>query len=326
MNGNLENLENIGQLDYEFELIIPNTVIHISDDFNNYEDSIQLGDSLGWDDCELTVVPSKQVKISKLTIPNSVITIGERAFSDNNLTTITIPNSVITIGKRAFFDNNLTTITIPNSVITIGEYAFFDNNLTTITIPNSVTTIGEGAFSNNPININEIYTEFQNPRFDYSNIFDINRQQVFDLLPEDKRPENAEVITNDHIQIIINKNNNWLRRRKVILFRKTRRQNRRRKRNADAEREIERGRSDPRMAVDLNFSGAAGAAAGAGAGSGNATGGRKKRKRKSKRKTATKRKTMITKQKRKVNGVTRNVRISTTGRKYVLLKGKRHFL
>ena len=162
MNGNLENLENIGQLDYEFELIIPNTVIHISDDFNNYEDSIQLGDSLGWDDCELTVVPSKQVKISKLTIPNSVITIGERAFSDNNLTTITIPNSVTTIGMGAF------------------SY----NNLTTITIPNSVTTIGEGAFSNNPININEIYTEFQDPRFDYSNIFDINRQQVFDLLPE----------------------------------------------------------------------------------------------------------------------------------------------
>ena len=34
----------------------------------------------------------------------------------------------------------------------------------------------------------------------------------------------------------------------------------------------------------------------------------------------------MTKQKRKVNGVTRNVRVSSTGRKYVLLKGRKHFL
>ena len=34
----------------------------------------------------------------------------------------------------------------------------------------------------------------------------------------------------------------------------------------------------------------------------------------------------MTKQKRKVNGVTRTVRVSSTGRKYVLLKGKRHYL
>ena len=37
-------------------------------------------------------------------------------------------------------------------------------------------------------------------------------------------------------------------------------------------------------------------------------------------------KARMTKQKRKVNGLTRNVRISKTGRKYVILKGKRHFL
>ena len=64
-------------------------------------------------------------------------------------------------------------------------------------------------------------------------------------------------------------------------------------------------------------------------------GGRKKRKttkRKStkhkstKRKTKRKSKARMTKQKRKVNGVTRTVRISSTGRKYVLLKGKRHYL
>ena len=45
-----------------------------------------------------------------------------------------------------------------------------------------------------------------------------------------------------------------------------------------------------------------------------------------KSKTKRKSKARMTKQKRKVNGLVRNVRISTTGRKYVLLKGKRHFL
>lgn len=54
------------------------------------------------------------------------------------------------------------------------------------------------------------------------------------------------------------------------------------------------------------------------------TGGRKKRR--TKRKTKRKSKARMTKQKRKINGVTRNVRISTTGRKYILLNGKRHFL
>ena len=53
---------------------------------------------------------------------------------------------------------------------------------------------------------------------------------------------------------------------------------------------------------------------------GTATGGRKKRR------TKRKSKAHMTKQKRKVNGVTRTVRVSSTGRKYVLLKGRKHYL
>ena len=41
------------------------------------------------------------------------------------MTSVTIPNSVITIGEYAFcVCTGLTSITIPNSVTTIGEYAF----------------------------------------------------------------------------------------------------------------------------------------------------------------------------------------------------------
>ncbi len=87
--------------------------------------------------------------VTDLVIPNSVTTIGNRAFYNYyGLTSITIPNSVTTIGDEAFFKcYRLTSITIPNSVTTIGNAAFaYCSGLTGITIPNSVTTIGNRAF------------------------------------------------------------------------------------------------------------------------------------------------------------------------------------
>ena len=88
-------------------------------------------------------------QLTTITIPSSVIVIGEGAFMGNQLSTVTIPNSVTMIGVTAFMGNQLTTITIPNSVTTITGGAFMGNQLTTVTIPNSVTTIEGGAFMGN---------------------------------------------------------------------------------------------------------------------------------------------------------------------------------
>ena len=82
-------------------------------------------------------------------IPNSVTTIGERAFLGcTDLISVSIPESVTTIGKRAFLGcSGLTSVTIPESVTSIGNGAFQDcSSLTSIEIPNRVTSIGEFVF------------------------------------------------------------------------------------------------------------------------------------------------------------------------------------
>jgi hypothetical protein len=90
-------------------------------------------------------------EIIKVIIPDSVITIGDDAFSESGITSIIIPNSVTTIGEGVFSECNLTSIVIPDSVISIGERAFYIcSNLRSLHIGNAVISIGERAFSNCP--------------------------------------------------------------------------------------------------------------------------------------------------------------------------------
>ena len=84
-----------------------------------------------------------------MEIPNSVISIGDNAFSGcTGLTSVEIPNSVTSIGEYAFSGcTGLTSLTIPNSVTSIGDNVFLCcYSLTSLTIPNSVTSIGDNAF------------------------------------------------------------------------------------------------------------------------------------------------------------------------------------
>ena len=68
------------------------------------------------------------------TIPNSVKSIGEKAFvCCFSLTSVTIPNSVTSIGEQAFEGcTSLSSVTIPNSVTSIGDFSFFCTSLKTV--------------------------------------------------------------------------------------------------------------------------------------------------------------------------------------------------
>ena len=87
--------------------------------------------------------------ITKVILPNSIVTIGNNAFQHcTSLSSINIPSSVTSIGLYAFSGcTGLTSINIPNSVISIGAYIFsYCSSLTSINIPNNVTHIYYRAF------------------------------------------------------------------------------------------------------------------------------------------------------------------------------------
>ena len=92
-----------------------------------------------------------------VTIPGSVTSVGEHAFSGcSGLTSVTIGNSVTSIGWYAFSGcSGLMSITIPDSVTSIGHQTFYGcSALTSITIPDSVTRIDVAAFEGCP---NELF-------------------------------------------------------------------------------------------------------------------------------------------------------------------------
>ena len=85
---------------------------------------------------------------STFCIPETVEKIGNEAFAGNTeLINITIPDSVVDIGDRAFMGVALNDIVLPQSLVNIGDEAFTFSCLENIVIPKSVKTIGDNALA-----------------------------------------------------------------------------------------------------------------------------------------------------------------------------------
>ena len=139
------------------EVVIPNSVVYINGNpfyawlgkLECLSPSFVYENNILFNKDKSRIISFRNQKQTSYVIPNSVTSIGDRAFfACNSLAEVVIPNSVTNIGDHAFSGcSSLAEVVIPNNVTNIGDRAFsFCSSLAEVVIPNSVTSIGEGAF------------------------------------------------------------------------------------------------------------------------------------------------------------------------------------
>ena len=95
-----------------------------------------------------TLVDASDVTSSNYTLRSGTTAIASSAFSGSKVTALTVPSSVTSIGAGAFMNSALTEVTFLGDISYIPEYAFYGSRLTSVTVPSTVTEIGAYAFAN----------------------------------------------------------------------------------------------------------------------------------------------------------------------------------
>lgn len=188
-------------------ITIPSSVVDIHE--YAFEECTNIKELIYAEGCTIAL-PTGLTSIEKVTIPESVTSIGDDAFYNcSELTSVTIPKSVTSIGDNAFREcSKLTAVNItdleawnkisfgnywsnplfyahllylngdevkdliiPNTAIGIMNYAFCGcSGLTSVTIPKSITAIGNNAFYGCS-NIRDIYSKNPVPPTCGTNVF-----------------------------------------------------------------------------------------------------------------------------------------------------------
>ena len=101
-----------------------------------------------------------------LTLPTSLRTIGDHAFSYSNLTSLVFQEGLVEIKEYAFYGcYNLRNVDLPNTLERLNSFCFSDCNMERIYIPASVTYIGVAPFASNN-HLAEIVVDEANPNYE----------------------------------------------------------------------------------------------------------------------------------------------------------------
>lgn len=85
--------------------------------------------------------------LRNITIPDTVVKIGNDCFNGAGLTSVTLPSKLEVLEECVFSNcSALHTIVIPESIKEIHNRAFYGSGLHSIRIPANVKVVGEGAF------------------------------------------------------------------------------------------------------------------------------------------------------------------------------------
>ncbi len=122
------------------------TAIHVVADNVSYSSL----DGVLYNHNQSTLVSYPNGRIGAFTIPDTVVTIGAKAFYwYSQVSAVTIPDSVRHIQNNAFYNcANLASVIFGNGVLTIGDSAFWKcEKLTELTLLDGVASIGASAFA-----------------------------------------------------------------------------------------------------------------------------------------------------------------------------------
>ena len=123
-------------------------------DYNFYSGEVTIPSSVAYQGRTYTVNEIGDMafvncpNLTSVTIPNTVTSFGDGAFSNTGLISITIPNSVESIGEGVFMHcPDMVSATLSDAITGIPDQTFrLCSSLASVTLPSHLTSIGKRAF------------------------------------------------------------------------------------------------------------------------------------------------------------------------------------